>query len=319
MRTSTFGRTGFEVSEVGFGAWTIGGDANAVGNLGAVDDDVSVAAIHRALDLGVNWIDTAPGYGCGHSERVVGRAIAGLAEPPLLFTKCGFVWDDAGYVSVDIRPEILRRDIDQSLERLGVDAIDLYLIHWVEPENDPEIEAAWSTLAELRDAGKTRAIGVSNFTPEQVRRCQAIAPVDVLQPPYSLVERGIEEALLPLCDELDLGVMVYSPMQSGLLTGRFSRERVAALPEADARRFDPNFEEPLLTRNLELVDELARRGGEIGLSPGQVAIAWTVANPSVDCAIVGFRNPEQVEDLLADADIAIDAALAAELAALTAS
>jgi aryl-alcohol dehydrogenase-like predicted oxidoreductase len=316
MRMGTLGRTGFPVSEVGFGAWTIGGDANAVGNLGAVDDDVSVAAIHRALELGVNWIDTAPGYGCGHSERVVGRAIADLDDPPLIFTKCGFVWDDAGYVSVDITPDIIRRDVDQSLERLGVEAIDLYQIHWVEPENDPEIEDAWATLAELKAAGKVRAIGVSNFDVAQIERCEAIEPVDTLQPPYSLLERGIEEALLPYCHDRDLGVLVYSPMQSGLLTGRFSRERVEALAEADARRFDPNFAEPLLTRNLAIVDELSRHGAGLGLSPGQLAIAWAVANPAVDCAIVGFRTPEQVDGILAGADFGAGDALIAEITAL---
>lgn len=319
MRSSTLGRTGFEVSEIGFGAWTIGGDANAVGNLGAVDDGISIAAIHRALDLGCTWIDTAPGYGCGHSERVVGRAIAGMAEPPLIFTKCGFVWDAAGNVSVDIRPDTIRRDVEESLDRLRVDAIDLYQIHWVEPENDPEIEAAWSVLADLREAGKVRAIGVSNFDVAQIERCQAIAPVDTLQPPYSLVERGVEAALLPYCDANDIGVLVYSPMQSGLLTGRFTRERIAALPADDARRFDPNFEEPLLSRNLALVDELARCGEPLGLSPGQTAIAWALGNRSVDCAIVGFRTPEQVEDLLAGVDIRIDAALVEELAALSAA
>ena len=318
MHQASLGSTGFRVSEVGFGAWTIGGDANAVGNLGVVEDDVSIAAIHRALDLGVNWIDTAPGYGCGHSERVVGRAISGLDDPPLIFTKCGFVWDDGGNVSVDIRPETLLRDVDESLERLGVEALDLYMIHWVEPENDSEIEAAWSTLDDLRRAGKVRAIGVSNFDVSQIERCQAIAPVDTLQPPYSLVDRGIESALLPHCAASGVGVLVYSPMQSGLLTGRFSRERITALPEADARRFDPNFEDPLLTRNLAVVEELTRRGDLIGLSPGQLAIAWVLANPAVDCAIVGFRNPEQVEDLLAGADLRIDAGQAEGLAALTA-
>ena len=317
MRMGILGRTGFAVSEVGFGAWTIGGDANAVGNLSAVDDDVSVAAIHRALEHGANWIDTAPGYGCGHSEVVVGRAIRGLQEPPLVFTKCGFVWDDAGYVSVDITPAVIRRDVDQSLERLGVEAIDLYQIHWVEPENDPEIEEAWATLAELKAAGKVRAIGVSNFDVAQIERCEAIAPVDTLQPPYSLLERGIEESLLPHCERADIGVLVYSPMQSGLLTGRFSRERVEALPEADARRFDPNFAEPLLTRNLAIVDELARRGAGLGLDPGQVAIGWAVANPAVDCAIVGFRTPEQVDGILAGADFALDAELVHEITTLT--
>ena len=318
MRSSNLGRTGFSISEVGFGAWTIGGDANAVGNLGVVDDDVSIAAIHRALELGVNWIDTAPGYGCGHSERVVGRAIAGLDEPPLIFSKCGFVWDEAGHVSVDIRPETIRRDVDESLERLGVESIDLFQIHWVEPENDSEIEDAWSTLVELRDAGKVRAIGVSNFDVGQIERCEAIARVDTLQPPYSLVERGIERELLVHCDAVDMGVMIYSPMQSGLLTGRFTRERIDALAEDDARKFDPNFEEPLLTQNLAIVDELIRLGQTVGLRPGQLAIAWTLFNPAVDGAIVGFRTLEQVEDILAGTDFAIEAGLANQLAALPA-
>lgn len=318
MRMSSLGRTGFSVSEVGFGAWTIGGDANAIGNLGAVDDDVSIAAIHRALDLGVNWIDTAPGYGCGHSERVVGRAIAGLDQPPLIFTKCGFVWDNAGHVSVDIRPETIRNDVNESLERLGIESIDLYQIHWVEPENDPEIEDAWNTLIDLRDAGKIRAIGVSNFDVGQIERCEAIARVDTLQPPYSLLERGIEQELLVHCDAVDIGVLVYSPMQSGLLSGRFTPERIEALAESDARRFDPNYAEPLLTRNLAIVNELARFGEKIGLSPGQLAIAWTLANPAVDGAIVGFRTLEQVEEILAGADFAIDAGLESQLASLSA-
>ncbi len=316
MRIATLGRTGFEVSEVGFGAWTIGGDANAVGNLGAVDDDVSIAAIHHALDCGVNWIDTAPGYGCGHSESVIGRAIADLDEPPLIFTKCGFVWDEGGHVSVDIRPATIFRDVDQSLTRLGVDTIDLYQIHWVEPENDPEIEDAWATLVNLKQAGKVRAIGVSNFTCAQIERCEAIAPVDTLQPPYSLVERSIEDELLPYCSSRGIGVLVYSPMQSGLLTGRFTRERIEALPASDARLSDPNFAEPLVTRNLALVDVMAERGAAIGLGQGQLAIAWAVANPNVTCAIVGLRTPEQVDDLLGDVDFAINAELVAELGAL---
>jgi len=317
METTTLGRTDVEVTTVGFGAWTIGGDRNAVGNWGAVDDSESIAAIHRALDLGVNWIDTAPGYGCGHSEEVVGRAIRGLAEPPLVFTKCGFVWDDAGVVTVDIRPEILRRDVDQSLLRLGVDSIDLYQIHWVEPENDPEIEAAWQALADMKASGKVRHIGVSNFDVPQLQRCEAISPVETLQPPYSLVERAIEAELLPHCDELDVGVVVYSPMQSGLLSGRVTHERVESFPENDSRRFDPNFEEPLLTRNLAMVEKLRARAKELGMLPGQLAIAWAIANPAVDCAIVGFRTTDQVQEICGGPTLRIDAATTADLAALT--
>lgn len=317
MEKTIFGRTGLTVTIVGFGAWAIGGDKNAVGNWGPVEDDESIESIHRALDLGVNWIDTAPGYGCGHSEEVVGRAIKGLEEPPLIFTKCGFVWDDDGVVSVDITPEVLRRDVDQSLYRLGVDCIDLYQIHWVEPENDPEVESAWQTLAEMKAAGKVRHIGVSNFNVDQLRRCEHIAPVETLQPPYSLVERGIEAEILPYCDSLDIGVVVYSPMQSGLLSGRVTRERIEGLPENDARRFDPNFEEPLLTRNLDVVEQLRSKGEALEMLPGQLAIAWTIANPAVDCAIVGFRRAEQVQELFGRPPLRIDGAAAAELAALT--
>lgn len=316
MEERTLGRTGLEISAVGFGAWAIGGDRNAIGHWGAVDDDESIAAIHAALEYGVTWIDTAPGYGSGHSEEVIGRALKGLADPPLVFTKCGFVWNDAYELTVDISPESIRAETDASLRRLGVEAIDLYQIHWLEPDNDPELEAAWQTLSDLKAAGKLRHIGVSNLTVAQLDRCQAIAPVETLQPPYSLLERSAESKLLPYTARNDIGVIVYSPMQSGLLSGRMTRERIEALPADDARVFDPNFTEPLVSRNLGVVERLREIGAEQGLVPGQVAIAWTLANPAVDGAIVGFRRPEQVAEILGGSALTIDASAAAELSRL---
>jgi aryl-alcohol dehydrogenase-like predicted oxidoreductase len=306
----TLGRSGLDISAVGFGCWAIGGDRNAVGHWGPVDDDESVAAIHAALDRGVTWIDTAPGYGSGHSEEVVGRALRGLAERPLVFTKCGFVWNERYELWVDLSPASLRRELDASLRRLGVDALDLWQIHWLEPENDPELEDAWATLAELKREGKARHIGVSNLTVAQLERCEAIAPVETLQPPYSLVERAVEDELLPYTEAHDIGVIVYSPMQSGLLSGRMTRERIDALPADDARRFDPNFEEPLLSHNLELVERVREEGARRGLSVAQAAIAWTLANPAVDGAIVGFRRPQQVEEILGGPPLTVDAGLA---------
>jgi aryl-alcohol dehydrogenase-like predicted oxidoreductase len=316
MEHRTLGRTGLDISAVGFGAWAIGGDRNSVGHWGPVDDDESVAAIHAALDRGVTWIDTAPGYGSGHSEEVVGRALKGIADPPLVFTKCGFVWNDRFELTVDLSPESIRAETEGSLRRLGVDALDLYQIHWLEPENDPDLEDAWQTLSELKSAGKLRHIGVSNLTVPQLERCEAITPVETLQPPYSLLERGAEAALFPYTTSRDIGVIVYSPMQSGLLSGRMTRERIDSLPPDDARLWDPNFTEPLVTRNLELVEQLRSIGSAHGLTPGQAAVAWTLANPAVDGAIVGFRRPEQVAEILGGADFTIDPSVAAELSRL---
>ena len=316
MEHRTLGRSGLEITAVGFGAWAIGGDRNAIGHWGPVDDDESIDAIHAALDRGVNWIDTAPGYGSGHSEEVVGRALKGLADQPLVFTKCGFVWNNRFELTVDLSPESIRAETDASLHRLGVDAIDLYQIHWLEPENDPELEAAWQTLAELKSAGKLRHIGVSNLTVSQLERCEAIAPVETLQPPYSLLERGVEAELFPYTSRNDIGVLVYSPMQSGLLSGRMTRERIEGFPADDARLGDPNFTEPLVTRNLEIVERLREIAAGHGLTPGQAAIAWTLANPAVDGAIVGFRRPEQVSEILGGGDLTIAADVAAELSRL---
>ena len=263
----------------------------------------------------MNWIDTAPAYGLGHSEEVVARAIRGLAEPPLVFTKCGIVWDDNDEVSVNISPRSLRAGLEASLVRLGIEAIDLYQIHWVEPENDADIETAWETLAQLKQAGKLRHIGVSNFTVAQLERCEAISPVETLQPPYSMLERAIEDELLQYCERHDLGVVAYSPMQSGLLSGRMTRERVEALPPGDARREDPNFDEPLLTRNLELVERIRALGTASGLSAGQLAIAWVLSHPAVHGAIVGFRDARQVSEILSR-DLLVSSELASRIASL---
>ena len=302
MEQRRLGRTDLDVTVAGFGAWQIGGIGNAIAHMGRSDDDESVAAIHRALDHGVNWIDTAPGYGLGHSEEVVARAVHGLDEPPYIFTKCSLVWDDTGNITVDLRPESLRAECEASLRRLRVEALDLLQIHWLDPEDDPLVEDAWATLAALKAEGKVRHIGVSNFDVGQLRRAEAIAPVETLQPPYSLVERSAEDELFPYCEQLGVGVLVYSPMQSGLLAGTFDAERVEALPETDARLFDPHFQEPLLSRNLELVERLREVARRLGATPGQVAVAWVLRHSAVDGAILGFRRPDQVDGIVVGLD-----------------
>jgi aryl-alcohol dehydrogenase-like predicted oxidoreductase len=295
VRSTVLGRTGLELSRVGFGAWALGGGGWEWG-WGAQSDDESVAAIHAALELGVNWIDTAAQYGFGHSEVVVGRALRGLAERPYVFTKCSQLEGPGGTTVHSLKRDSIRRECEGSLERLGVDAIDLYQIHF--PIPDEELEEGWTTLAELRGEGLVRHIGASNFSVSQLERCERIAPVETLQPPYSLLDRGVEDGVLPWCDERDVGVLVYSPMASGLLTGRMTRERVASLPEDDWRRDDGRFQGEQLEHALELVERLRAIGDDHGAPPGAVAVAWTLAQPGVDLAIVGFRGPDQVEDLL---------------------
>jgi aryl-alcohol dehydrogenase-like predicted oxidoreductase len=313
-----FGITELEISVVGFGGWPIGGEANATGHLGPVDDDEAIAAIHRAVELGVNWIDTAPGYGCGHSEEVVGRALRGMHDPPYVFTKCGFVWGDDYRMQICLKGPSIRAEVEHSLARLGIDAIDLYQIHWIEEDFDPDLEEAWSTLADLRREGKVRHIGVSNFDVGQMRRAQAIAPVETLQPPYSLLDRSAEPAILPFCGAEDIGVIVYSPMQSGLLTGSWTRERVESLPETDARLFDPSFLEPKLTRNLEVGRGLQAIAERLGRASGELAVAWTLANSAVTAAIVGFRRPAQVDGILAGAPLRLSPGELPEITALVA-
>jgi aryl-alcohol dehydrogenase-like predicted oxidoreductase len=303
METRTLGTTDLEISRLGFGAWAIGGGGWKFG-WGGQEDRESIAAIHRALDLGVNWIDTAPVYGVGASEEVVGKAIAGRAERPYVFTKCGLIGDKSGgTVTNTLQPDSIRREVEDSLRRLQIDVIDLYQIHW--PDPDPEIEEAWATLAELRQQGKVRHIGVSNFSVEQLERIAPIHPVASLQPQYSLVVREIEQEVLPYCAAHDIGVIAYSPMMSGLLTGAMTRERVAGMPDDDWRTGHPEFQEPRLSHNLELVEILREVGERHGCSAGAVAIAWVLRRPEVTGAIVGSRRPEQFEGIADAAGLAL--------------
>lgn len=303
MKTATFGRTGLEITRVGVGAWAMGG-AEYDWGWGAQDDQDSVAAIHRALELGVNWIDTAAQYGFGHSEQVVGRALEGVEPRPFVFTKGGQPEGPNRTTVQTLKRDSLRRELEGSLSRLGVDAVDLYQIHW--PIPDDEIEEGWSTLVELRDEGLARHIGVSNFSVAQLERAEAIAPVETLQPPYSLLDRDVEPDVLPWCEDHDVGVIVYSPMASGMLTGKMTRERIESLPDDDWRKRSERFREPELSRNLELVERLRRVGERHGVEPGAVAVAWTLANSAVDAAITGFRRREQVDPIVAAADLELD-------------
>jgi aryl-alcohol dehydrogenase-like predicted oxidoreductase len=291
----TLGRTGLEISRVGFGAWAIGGSGwwHA---WGSQDDDESIATIRRAAELGINWVDTAPIYGLGHSEEVVGRALHGLDDRPYVFTKAS-LYEKDGAVAHSLKRDSIRREVEASLSRLQLDAIDVYQIHWPDPDED--VEEAWTTFAELKSEGLVRHIGVSNFDVSQLRRAQAIAPVETLQPPYSLLERSIEDEILPFAEQEGIGVVIYSPMQSGLLSGAMTAERIAALPDNDWRKHDPRFNEPELARNLALVDRLQTVADRHGTTPGAVAVAWTLRNPAVHGSIVGFRRPDQVEPLLA--------------------
>jgi aryl-alcohol dehydrogenase-like predicted oxidoreductase len=291
MKTKRLGNSDLFITPVGFGAWAIGGSGWEFG-WGEQDDKESITAIHRALELGVNWIDTAAVYGMGHSEEVVARALQSWSGPrPYVFTKCGLRWDEQGYVHRDLGANSIRQECDESLRRLDVDVIDLYQIHW--PTDN--LEEGWSTMAQLQKEGKVRWIGVSNFSVEELRRARKIAPVTSLQPPYSLVHRAVEEEILPYCRSNGIGVIVYSPMASGLLTGAMTRERAGSLPASDWRSRDVEFKDPRLSRNLALVERLREVGERVQRPPGQVAIAWTLRNPAVTGAIVGARNAKQVE------------------------
>jgi aryl-alcohol dehydrogenase-like predicted oxidoreductase len=298
---AALGKTGLEISRIGFGAWALGG-SNYDWGWGAQDDEQSVAAIHHALDLGVNWIDTAAQYGFGHSEEVVGRAVNSYSgDQPFVFTKGGQPEGPNRTTLQSLKRDSLRRELEGSLSRLGLGAVDLYQIHW--PIPDDEIEEGWTALAELKDEGLARHIGVSNFDVGQLRRAQAIAPVETLQPPYSLLDREAEEEILPFCERQGIGVIVYSPMGSGMLTGAMTRERLASLPDDDWRKRSAGFQEPELTRRLELVERLKRVAESHGVSPGAVAVAWTLRNPAVAGAIVGFRRPGQVDPILPAAQL----------------
>jgi aryl-alcohol dehydrogenase-like predicted oxidoreductase len=312
LRTGPLGATGLRISRVGLGAWAIGGGGWQFG-WGPQEDDESIGAIHRALELGVNWIDTAAVYGFGHSEEIVGRALRGLRERPYVFTKCSRLDDGAGQVRSSLKRDSILREAEASLKRLGLDAIDLYQIHWPIPDED--IEEGWSAMAELKERGLVRHIGVSNFSPGQLRRAQEIAPVETIQPLYSLIDRAAEAELLPLAGRDGIGVIVYSPMGSGLLTGSMTRERIAALPDEDWRKGNARFTEPRLSRNLALVDRLRTVAARHSTSPGAVAVAWALRNPAVSGAIVGFRRPAQVDPIVAAAALDLTAAETAELEA----
>jgi len=298
MQTRKLGNSDLHITPVGYGAWAIGG-AGWQFAWGSQDDDDSIAAIHRALELGINWIDTAAVYGLGHSEEVVARALKTWSGPrPYVFTKCGLRWDAHGNVRKVLNPDSIRREVEDSLRRLSVEVIDLYQIHWPPDPDSAELEEGWSTLASLQRQGKVRWIGVSNFSVRQLRRTQALARVTSLQPRYSLVHREAEDEVLPYCRRENIGVIVYSPMASGLLTGAMTRGRAAKLSKDDWRRAHPDFTEPDLSRNLALVEHLQLIARRHNRSVGEVAIAWTLHNDAVTGAIVGARTAQQAEGVM---------------------
>src|SRR5215813_8420943 len=311
MQKKRLGNSDMDLTPIGIGAWAMGGSGWAFA-WGPQDDDDSIAAIHAALDKGINWIDTAAVYGLGHSEEVVGRAVKGLANPPLIFTKCARIWNERREIGKSLKADSIRREVESSLRRLQVERIDLYQIHW--PEPDEQVEEGWTTLAQLKAEGKVRHIGVSNFSVNQMGRAQAIAPITSLQPPYSMISPEIEESILPYCATHTIGVLAYSPMKSGLLAGAMTRERIAAFPADDFRRRVPHFQEPLLSRNLALAELLREIGKRHGRTPGEVAIAWVLRRPEGTAAIVGMRSAKQVEGVIGAAEFRLSPEEIAEIA-----
>lgn len=293
MRTRRLGYTDLDLSTVGLGTWAIGGPWDF--GWGPQEDQDSIATIQHALELGINWIDTAPAYGLGHSEEIVGRAIQGRRDDVIVATKCGLVWEDraSGRVEGRLKASSVRKEAEDSLRRLGIDVIDLYQIHWPNPDSD--IEEAWEEIARLVEEGKIRYAGVSNFSVEQVRRAQSIHPVASHQPPYSMVERGVERELLDFCLEEEIGVIVYSPMQAGLLTGTFSRQRLLELPDDDWRHKSSHFQEPRFSATLKLVERLTPLARHADRTLAELAIAWVLRRSAVTAAIVGARRPDQID------------------------
>jgi aryl-alcohol dehydrogenase-like predicted oxidoreductase len=294
METRKLGYSDLHVTRIGLGTWAIGGGGWDYG-WGPQDDARSLATIDRALALGINWIDTAAAYGLGHSEEIVGQAVAGRRDEVVIATKCGLVWDEGDISTYGrLTAESVRQEAEDSLRRLDVDVIDLYQIHWPDPEE--QIEEAWATIAELIEEGKVRYGGVSNFSVEQLERIQPIHPVASLQPPYSMLARDIEDDLLPYCAENDIGVIVYSPMESGLLTGKYDKQRIEDMPDEDWRKESTQFTEPELSANLKLIERLRPIAERNGKTLAQLAIAWVLRRPEVTAAIVGARNPGQIEE-----------------------
>jgi aryl-alcohol dehydrogenase-like predicted oxidoreductase len=303
MNKKKLGNSELEISTVGFGAWAVGGAGYDFG-WGHQEDNKSIGAIIHALELGINWIDTAAVYGLGHSEEIVGKALHDYSgNKPYVFTKCSMVWDKDKNITLSHDPASIRKECENSLKRLKIDYIDLYQIHWPPENNDDKIEPAWEMMAKLKEEGKVRWIGVSNFNVAQLKRAMKIAPVTSLQPPYNLINRKNESEILPFCKENNIGVIVYSPMSSGLLTGTFSKERAAKLPNDDWRSKSANFLEPKLTKNLELADLLKSIGKKYERNAGEIAIAWVLKNPAVTAAIVGARNVKQVNGVMKAGDV----------------
>lgn len=292
MQKRTLGNSDLELTPLGVGAWAMGGGGWAFG-WGPQDDADSVAAVHAALDEGWNWIDTAAVYGLGHAEVVVGKAVKERSDKPYVFTKCARVWNEERQIGKRLKKESVKKECEESLSRLGMDTIDLYQIHWPEPDED--IEEGWQAMNELKAEGKVRWIGISNFSRAQMERIAPYGAITSLQPPYSLVSPEIEAEILPYCAANNIGTVVYSPMKSGLLSGSMTRERIAAMPQDDFRQRTPHFQDPLLTRNLALVEKLREIGARHGRTPGEVAIAWCLRRPEVTAAIVGLRSPKQLD------------------------
>lgn len=302
MRTRKLGQTDLELTVIGLGTWAIGGPWQF--GWGPQDDEASIRTILTAIDAGINWIDTAPIYGCGHSEEIVGRALKQMSRKPLVATKCGLLWNDKRekYGCLD-RASIIK-ECDDSLRRLGVETIDLYQMHW--PDPDEQIEEGWEAMASLVQAGKVRYIGVSNYTVAQLERIGKIHPPASLQPPYSMLHRDIEKDLLGYCGEHKIGVVVYSPMQKGLLTGKFSQEHMQHLPEGDHRRIDPDFQGQKFERNLQIVAALKPIAERSGKTVAQLAIAWVLRRQEVTAAIVGARKQKQIEETVRAGDWILD-------------
>ncbi|MCZ7646373.1 MAG: aldo/keto reductase [Planctomycetota bacterium] len=316
MRTRQLGRSDLHLTTVGFGAWAIGGQGYKF-SWGPQDDNDSIAAIREAVAHGVNWIDTAAVYGAGHSETVVGRALQGFSPKPFVATKCGRVLNEERGPKGDLRPEHVRQECEESLRRLKVERIDLYQIHW--PDPDPEIEGAWEILAKLKEQGKVRHLGVSNFSPAQMRRLQKLHPIASLQPPYSMLRREIEADILPFCAEHGIGVVCYSPMQCGLLTGAFDRARLEALAPDDWRRRNPFFQDPSFGATLELVEGMRRLAARLELTCAQLALAWVLRRPEITSAIAGARKPGQIAETAKAGDVDLPADVIAKLDALLAN
>ena len=311
LQTKRLGNSDLMITPLGIGAWAMGGGGWAFG-WGPQDDTESIGAIRAAVEGGFNWVDTAAVYGLGHSEEVVARALEGLSPRPYVFTKCARIWDENRQIGKSLKRDSVRRECEASLRRLKVDVIDLFQMHWPEPDED--VEEGWETMARLKDEGKVRWIGVSNFSASQLERAQKIAPITSLQPPYSIVQPEVEETVLPFCEAQGIGVLAYAPMKSGLLTGKMTRERLASLPEDDFRRRNPFFQDPMLTRALGVVEVLKAIGSRHGRTPGEAAIAWALRHPAMTGAIVGLRNAGQLEGVIGAADFRLNAGEIGEIA-----